>query len=213
MKFLNNEKGIALVTSLMLTLLTLTISMVMLYMVLQSTQMSGAHKCYKNSLDAAVGGVDIVTMEALPYLLSFAVNPNGTSLIDRLNASMILSAARAPGVSDDSCLNEKLTKKIWGVACGVDNSNIDPKVKPDFTFVLQSQVPGFTAPSGFKVYTKIVSTTPGSTDMSGRNLEGQSTTGAPPGDIGAPYLYRIEVSSEKVANPSERANLSVLYAY
>jgi len=209
-KFLNNDSGIALVTSLMLTLLTLTISMVMLYMVLQSTQMSGAHKRYKNSLDAAVGGVDIVTMDALPYLLSFAADPNTDTLIDRLNASMNLSATT--GITD-ACLQAKLTSKVWGAACGTASSNIDPKTAPDITFTLQSQVPGFNAPSGFRVYTKIVSTTPGSTDMSGRNLEGQSTTGAPPGDVGAPYMYRIEVSSEKVANPSERANLSVLYAY
>jgi hypothetical protein len=210
-KYLNNDKGIALVTSLMLTLLTLTISMVMLYMVLQSTQMSGAHKRYKNTLDAATGGVDIVTMDALPYLLSFAVAPNGTSLINRLNASMNLAASMGPGVTD-ACLQEKLTSKVWA-SCGVASSSIDPKVSPDITFTLQSQVPGLNAASGFKVYTKIVSTTPGSTDMSGRNLDGQSTTGAPPSDVGAPYLYRMEVSSEKITNPLERANLSVLYAY
>lgn len=210
MKFLNNDRGIALVTSLMLTLLTLTITMVMLYMVLQSTQLSGAHKRYKNSLDAAVGGVEIITMDALPYLLSFAVDPNGTTLIDRLNANMILVAST--GVTD-ACLQAKLTNKVWGAACETASSNINPKDTPDVMFTLQSQVPGFNAPSGFRVYTKIVSTTPGSTDMSGRNLEGQATTGSPPTDIGAPYLYRIEVSSEKAANPSERANLSVLYAY
>lgn len=210
MKYLNNDKGIALVTSLMLTLLTLTISMVMLYMVLQSTQMSGAHKRYKNSLDAAVGGVDIVTMDALPYLIGFAADPTADTLIDRLNASMNLSATTEVS---DACFQAKLTSKIWGAACGTASSNVNPKDTPDMTFTLQSQVPGFSAPSGFKVYTKIVSTTPGSTDMSGRNLEGQSTTGAPPGDVGAPYLYRIEVSSEKVTNPLERANLSVLYAY
>jgi len=194
----------------MLTLLTLTISMVMLYMVLQSTRMSGAQKRYKNSLDAAVGGADILTMDALPYLLGFAVAPDGTPLITRLNASMNLAATT--GVTD-ACLQAKLTSKVWGAACGTASSSIDPKATPDFTFTLQSQVPGFNAPSGFRVYTKIVSTTPGSTDMSGRNLEGQATTGSPPGDVGAPYLYRIEVSSEKVTNPSERANLSLLYAY
>lgn len=210
MKFLTNEKGIALVTSLMLTLLTLTISMVMLYMVLQSTRMSGAHKRYKNSLDAAVGGADIVAMDALPYLLGFAVSPDGTPLITRLNASMFLAATA--GVSD-ACLQAKLTSKVWGAACGTASSSIDAKSTPDFTFTLQSQVPGLNVPSGFRVYTKIISTTPGSTDMSGRNLEGQATTGSPPGDVGAPYLYRIEVSSEKVSNPSERANLSLLYAY
>jgi hypothetical protein len=87
----------------------------------------------------------------------------------------------------------------------------DPKASPDITFTLQSQIAG--ASSGFRVYTKIISTTPGSSDLSGRNLEAQSTTGAPPGDVGAPYLYRIEVASDKVTNPLEKANLSVLYAY
>lgn len=206
MKYLNNDKGIALVTSLMLTLLTLTISMVMLYMVLQNTQMSGAHKRYKNSLDAAVGGVDIVTMDALPYLIGFAANPTADTLIIRLNTSMGLLAAT--GVSD-ACLQAKLTSKTWGAACGAASSNINPKDTPDITFTLASNFGSV----GYTVYTKIISTTPGSTDMSGRNLEGQSTTGAPLGDVGTPYLYRIEVSSEKVVNPLERANLSVLYAY
>lgn len=210
MKFLDNDKGVALVTSLMLTVLTFTISMVMLYMVLQSTRISGAHKRYKNALDAAVGGVDIVTLDALPYLIGFASDPTGSTLIDRLNGSMNLTATS--GVSD-ACLQAKLTSKVWGAACGVASANINPKDTPDMSFTLQSQVPGFNAPSGYTVYTKIVSTTPGSTDMSGRNLEGQSTTGAPPADVGAPYLYRIEVSSEKVTNPSERADLSILYAY
>jgi len=219
-KFLTNEKGIALVTSLMLTLLTLTISMVMLYMVLQSTRMSGAQKRYKNSVDAAVGGADILTMDALPYLLGFAVAPDGTALITRLNNIMTLKDISSLGVVTgatsgvtDACLQAKLTSKVWGAACGTASASIDPKASPDITFTLQSQVPGFNAQSGFKVYTKIVSTTPGSTDMSGRNLDGQATTGSPPGDVGAPYLYRIEVSSEKVTNPSERANLSLLYAY
>lgn len=210
MKILDNDRGVALITTLMLTVLTLTISMVMLYMVLQSTKMSGAHKRYKNSLDAAVGGVDIVTMDALPYLIGFAADPNASTLISRLKDSMNLEVTS--GVSPE-CLQAKLTSKVWGGACGTASSNINPKDTPDLTFTLQSQVPGFTAPSGFTVYTKIVSTTPGSTDMSGRNLEGQSTTEAPPGDVGSPYLYRIEVSSEKSVNPSEKAALSVLYAY
>ncbi|MCE1226012.1 MAG: hypothetical protein LWW87_05915 [Geobacteraceae bacterium] len=208
MKFIRNEKGIALVTALMLTMITLVISMLMLYMITQNISSSGAHKRYKNSLDAAVGGVDIVTMDALPYLISFAVDPNATSLIDRLNASMNLVATT--GVTD-ACLQAKLTSKTWGAACGAASSNLNPKDTPDVSFTLQSQLSA--AAVGFRVYTKIVSTTPGSTDMSGRNLETSSTTGAPPGDVGAPYLYRIEVLGEKTTNPLEKANLSVLYAY
>jgi hypothetical protein len=215
--YLGNNKGVALVTSLMLTLLTLSISMVMLYMVLQSTQISGAHKRYKNSLDAAVGGVDIVTMEALPALLGATANFIGTSSATYFKDSLIASM---PGLDSGSlvmvnnqCLNAKLTKKNWNADCAVVNTTANPREAPDMTFTLQSQIAGSGTVSGYRVYTKIISTTPGSTDMSGRFLEGQSTTGAPTADVGSPYLYRIDVSSEKVVNPLEKANLSVLYAY
>lgn len=210
MKFINNHDGIALVTSLMFTLLTLTISMVMLYMLIQNTQLSGMHKRYINSLDAAVGGVEIVTMDAIPYLISYAADPTAQTLIARLNTGMNLTATT--GISD-ACFQAKLTSRTWGAACSAASSNINPKDTPDIMFSLQSPITGVNASAGYRVYTKIVATTPGATDLSGRNLEGQSTTSAPLGDIGAPYLYRIEVSSEKVANPLERANLSVLYAY
>lgn len=216
-KFLKNEKGIVLVTTLMLTLLTLTITMVMLYMVLQSTQLSGANKRYKNALDAAVGGVDIVTMDALPYLLSYAVSPNGNTLISRLQIDMspLNNIATITTIPTDACLQAKLTSKVnvWGTVCNARSSNVNPDDTPDFTFTLKSQVPGNITQTGFNVNAKIVSTTVGSTDMSGRNLEGQSTTGPPPVDIGSPYMYRIEVSSVNNANPVEKAKLSVLYAY
>jgi hypothetical protein len=210
MRFIRDEKGIALVTSLMLTMITLVISMVMLQMILQNTTASGAHKRYKNSLDAAVGGVEIVTMDALPYLLGFATDPARVGTLKaNLVGSMSALASLDSGVTD-ACLQEKLTSRTWG-SCGAASLTTDPKASPDITFTLQSQITG--ASSGFRVYTKIISTTPGSSDLSGRNLEAQSTTGAPPGDVGAPYLYRIEVASDKVTNPLEKANLSVLYAY
>lgn len=216
MKLLRDEQGIALVTSLMLTMITLLISMVMLYMIIQNTTTSAAQKRYKNSLDAAVGGVEIVTKDALPYLLGFATEAPGTLpsnyFVTNLNSSMNLSNV-VLGVTD-ACMLAKLTTRSWGTACTAASSSTNPVDTPDMTFTLQSQITtGFATPSGFKVYTKIVATTPGSTDMSGRNLEGQATTGSPPQDVGAPYLYRIEIASEKISNPKERANLSVLYAY
>ena len=216
MKFLRNEQGIALVTSLMLTMITLVISLVMLYMVIQNTTVSGAHKRYKNALESAVGGVEVMTMDALPYLVRFATEAPAslpanyflTNLSSNMNLSNIVI-----GVTD-ACLQAKLTSRSWGAACSAASSSADARDTPDITFTLQSQITtGFSTPSGFRVSTKIISTTPGSSDMSGRNLEGQATTGQPPQDVGAPYLYRIEVTSERVSNPKERANLSVLYAY
>ncbi len=219
MTFIRNEKGIALVTALMLTMITLVISMVMLYLVIQNTQLSGAQKRYKNALDAAVGGVEIMTMDALPYLLGFAVDPSATALstsattyfTSNLTTVMPNLMSAQSGVSD-KCMQEKLTSSTWP-DCPAASSTVTAKDSPDVTFVLQSQLPGVASGAGFKVYSKIVSTTPGTSDMSGRNLEGTSTTQAPAQDVGAPYLYRIEVSSERTSNPNERANLSVLYAY
>lgn len=215
MKCLNN-KGVALITTLMLTLIAFGISMVMLYMVLQATQLSGTSRQYKNSLEAAVGGVDILTKDALPYMIGAAGNfVAGTSTTsyfkDSLTASMPGLNATTMALIDNTCLNAKLTQKVWGTACGASSLTLDAKVSPDIRFDLRSQISA--SATGYRVYTKIVSTTPGNTDMSGRNLEGESTTGAPGQDVGAPYMYRIEVTGEKVSNPREKANLSLLYAY
>jgi len=219
-KKLRDEQGIALVTSLMLTLITLGISMLMLYMVIQGTQMSGAQKRYKSSLDAAVGAAEIVTKDALPYLMSIVSDPGISSnyvldITKGLAGKMSLLSLNT-GVPDD-CLKAKLTSSYasWAAAhCPTNTLTLNAKDSPDLTFVLKSNIATpLGTPSGFKVYTKIVATTPGSTDMSGRNLEGGSTTGQPPQDIGSPYLYRIEVTGERESNPQEQANLSVLYAY
>lgn len=222
MKLLLDNRGIALVTSLMLTMITLVISLIMLYMVSQHTQMSGAQKRYKNSLDAAVGGVEIVTKDALPSLVRFATEYSGTanyftnnitSVLTGGNLSLSILGDSSANSNDQQCLTEKLISRTGSWAhCSAARTNTDARDTPDFTFTLQSQLPG--APVGFIVRTKIVSTTPGNTDMSGRVLDGSSVSGAPTSaDIGAPYLYRIEVNSERASNPQERSNLSLLYAY
>jgi Tfp pilus assembly protein PilX len=215
MRFLNNEKGIALITTLMLTMIALVISMVMLYLTIQWTQMSGSQKMYKNSLEAANGGVDIVIRDALPVLVGSVVDNNGSVDYFRDALSAALNLNNITVNVSNSCFTQKLTlpTEQWSTDCSAQTRTLDAKNSPDFSFSLQSQITGFVAPAGFTVYTKIVSTTPGSTDMSGRNLEGMATTGAPPLDVGSPYLYRIEVTGEKTNNPKERANLSVLYAY
>lgn len=210
MKFIADNKGIALVTSLMLTLITLVISMVTLYLVLQNIKGVGGYRQYKNSLDAAMGGVDIVAAEALPNIHELVNNGlTGTALLSALGTSMPNMHFESVGVSD-ACLKEKLLGSTW-TSCPSTSTTSEAKSSPDLVFTLQSQLSGFTAPTGYRVYTKIVSTIKGS---SGRDqLDGHSTTEAPSGDVGSPYIYRIEVTSEKISNPRERANLSVLYAY
>jgi len=48
MNRLNNNKGVALVTALMLTLISLTIVMALMYMITQGTTVSASYKRYKN---------------------------------------------------------------------------------------------------------------------------------------------------------------------
>ena len=72
-----------------------------------------------------------------------------------------------------------------------------------------------TTGSPFTVYTKIVDTVPGNSDISGLQLEGsgvaESSSLLRPQQI--PYIYRIEIQGERKDNPTAQANLEVLYAY
>jgi len=219
-KFLKNNKGVALVTALMLTMLTFTITMVMLYIILQSTRLSGSQRRYHNALDAAVGGVEVVTVEALPKLLAYALYPEaGSDLQASLSAAMPgLNQDNQLTVPSDNCLKTKLTTNtIDWTNCGTASKTIDARQQPDMFFTLKSTIPagkdGATNAPGYRVFVKIVSTTRGSSDTSGRDLDGSATYEAPASDVGSPYLYRMEVSSDRANNPLEKANLSVLYAY
>src|SRR5690242_21657099 len=69
MRYLRNEDGIALVTALMFTLVCLAMIMTLMYYVLTATKMSAAQKRYRNSLEAAYGGPDLVTKTLIPRLV------------------------------------------------------------------------------------------------------------------------------------------------
>lgn len=209
MKQLENNKGIALITTLMLTLISLTMILSLLYIVSQNIVASGSQKRYESSLEAAHGGVDIISREIIPRLFkgdtAGTITNNYNTLLSSTHMNIPLSA----------CLSDKLTTKTsdW-TKCGADAADIDAKKSFDVSLTLknvQSSQPGFT------VYSKITDTSPGNTDTSGIDyLENGASvtaagTGANPKHI--PYMYRIEVQGESESNAKERAKLSVLYAY
>ncbi|MBJ6727440.1 pilus assembly protein PilX [Geomesophilobacter sediminis] len=205
MKALKNEKGIALVTSLMLTLISLGIIMALLYMISAQTKVSGAHKRYKNSLEASHGGVQLLAKELIPLMITSA-DPKTT--LTSQYAGLSLNMVSNP------CITQKLTQPsgTWSAVCGANSTNADPKVSPDVTFTL----PAKSGP-GYKVYAKIVDTTPGNSDTSGLDLDsGAAVTGGVGSGISPkhlPALYRIETEGESASNPQEKAALTVLYAY
>lgn len=204
MKCLKDDKGIALVTSLMLTLISLTIVMALLYMVTQSTKISGANKRYKTALEASYGGSELFTKDILPYLLQNYESATFASL-----AASTFDDVGLQVVASQECLQSKLTlpSSKWPAGCSNSSS---PKQSPDMTFNLLS-----ATANPYTIYSKIVETMLGNTDVSGLQLEGagvaEAAAGISPQHF--PYLYRLEIQGEQSTASSAQANIEVLYAY
>jgi len=209
MKFIRNKNGIALVTSLMFTLITLGIVMALLLMITRGTTVSGLNKRYKTALEASYGGTEIFTKDMFPFILRNY--SGGTSLKTNVETAFGGSQLISPQVAGTSktCLQYKLTNSTADWPSGCSNTP-SPKQSPDISFSL-------TAVSGnpFIVYSKIVDTVKGNTDVGGLQLEGagvaESSSVLTPQTF--PYIYRLEVQGERQNNPTAQANIEVLYAY
>jgi hypothetical protein len=202
MNLINNQRGIALVTALMFTLISLAIIMTLLYFMTQGIQASASHKRYKTALEASYGGAEIVLKEVIPQIFQ------------GYSSSQLNTAFSGIGMHIDattSCLKLKLTTPTskWPSSC---SQTLDPKSSSDLNFTLQAQGAS-SAP--FTVYSKIVDTVTGNTDTSGLQLEGSGVAEA--GSIVTPqhfpYFYRVEVQGERSTHATEHANLDIQYAY
>ncbi len=213
MKNLRNERGIALVTALCLTMIALAIIMALLYMITWQARLSGAHKRYKTAIEASQGSAEILAKQIIPLVFA---NVTGARL-----------TAQFPGISlvqaNGKCMQAKLNSVPsgagsldyplgWPAYCGADPVPLEASpATSDVTLNLQG------TQSPFNVYTKIVDTRPGNSDTSGNNflIHGNGADGTDP-DVAPkhiPALYRIEVLGQMASNPLEKAKLSVLYAY
>ncbi len=65
MRCLRDEKGVALVTSIMFTALALVMSLSLLYIITAGIQATGALKRYKTALDATYGGTELMLKDIL----------------------------------------------------------------------------------------------------------------------------------------------------
>lgn len=225
MKILHNEKGIALVTSLMFTAITLVITMALLYMVTASTRSSGALKRYKNVTEAAYGGTDIVLKDLISASFAYsdysARNP-GTSFTSYMKDNYMVNL-NTPNVS--ACLKTKLMtpKSQWPAACL--NVTNDIKNSWDVSFNLNAA----TGPP-YNIYSRIVDdmghklsvfqnlssrtvTIAGNSAVTLYSLEGTSVTEASGATVPHyPYIYRMEVQAER-SNSAEKSKITVQYAY
>lgn len=197
---LKRNDGIALVTSLLLTLISLTMVLALMLMIQQSIQASGATKRYKSAVEAAYGGTQIVTKDIFPLILQNMATANLISSFSNINLQV---------PSGQTCLQAKLTTPTSAWPSGCDSA-VQAKSNPDISITL-------SAASGnpYTVYSKIVDTVKGNTDTSGFELDTHSVAEilsvVTPQHL--PYLYRIEIQGERSTTAAERSNLTVLYAY
>ena len=228
MKHLKSENGLALITALMFTMLSLAISMALLYMVTAGARTSGSLKRYKTAMDATYGGTELFTKEIIGKALAFSnYSASGNSFTayfpDQMGAMTILSE------SNLDCLHMRLTtpRRFWSNACSALSSS-----SPDISFRLNA-----ASGSPYRVYSNIVDTSewritsfPGTAMKVTNSLAGNSDvtsgeeseltqggvvkTGTPLKTPHYPFVYKIEIQGERQNNPAmEKGNISVLYAY
>jgi|ERR1039457_1861330 hypothetical protein len=205
MRVYSNNKGFALITSLMLTLISLTIVMALLYMITQGTQQSGQNKKYRTALEASYGGAELFTKDILPFVLK---NYSSTTFMTDIASNSNFGAVNIV-VGNQKCLQVKLKNATSG--WGTCNNTADPAVSPDLTFTMPASTNGIP----FTVYSKIVDTVNGNTDISGLQLEGAGVAESqavlsPPH---FPYVYRVEIQGQRQSSSTAKANIEVLYAY
>lgn len=207
MKKLQNQDGIALITALMFTLISLGMIMALLYYVLAGTRMSGAQKRYRNALEASYGGTEFITKDVIPRLFTNYTTGKG-ELITQFGTGKWNLMFTSTSLSDKLSTSTAL----WPTTA---SRTIEPKDAPDLTFTL----PGQGSAGNFKIYSKIVDTVAGVglLDASGidyldagMGVAGTSTSTQTPR---SPNIYSIEVQGEAEVNPKEKAGISVLYAY
>lgn len=184
---LNNEKGIALITTLMFVALGFSIIAILLRMVTVETKMARLEQSYSIALDGAKGGAD---------MFIFLVQ-NG------LTAPPTPGIGTGTAVNSGHCLHVKLnyptsswaTQSEWTTyACPTASTAIDPDPtnQPDFTLSL----------SNHTVSVKIIDT-----------IQTQPTSLAPPAPCqnGCSY-YTVNVRSQ-AAGTKERADITFVYRY
>jgi Tfp pilus assembly protein PilE len=228
MKYLNNNKGIALITSLMITLLSLVIVMGILTVVTQGIKTGASQKVYRNAVEASYGGTNVTMYEIIPQLANAILQnaapttANTQATLDSLTNASLFGGTNKINLSFTStaaCLNQKLQSDSSGTnwsSCSNSSTSLktkDVKNSADISFSLKG-----TSGSSFNVYSKIVDTIQGTAYMAppaGGVMVGGGVTesGSGSANLGRHFIYRIEVMGEKATNASEQGNLSVMYEY
>ena len=215
-QILRNEKGIALATVLILSLISLAIIATLISLVLQGTRFSGAFKRYETAREAGVGGAALAGA-----LISERGNLVITGLVNLPNAcdcgDPLVATDNRNSLGVRTCLCDKLCDPPYTggtnnwTSC-TNGTTMEPTDYPDMASFNLSGIGG----SNYQVSVKIVDTVRGNSDLSTEQLGGTGVASSSSSIITAPpmpYLYRMEINSQAASNPLERSRLSVLYAF
>ena len=215
MKRLRGEEGIALVMVLVLAAIALAIMAALVFMLTESTQVSGIQKRYKTSREAGRGGADLIfqtidqrtpTYEAnwqtaMALLGANRTTPNTCAGTDRLGMAFTGFQTKL-----------HVASTAWS---GCDSSPaIDPGTTSSYDWSFQVG----SGANTYNVYAKIVSTVEGNTVGTGAALNKWGVTGA--GSSGGvvsamsiPYVYTIQVLTQNAGNPVEKSKYSIMYLW
>jgi len=210
-----SEKGLALITVLVLSLICLSVISTLLYMVIQGTRFSGFYKRYETAREAALGGAEL----GADLILDRGALSTGLLLVSTTSGSFTLCDCGDPDDPDDNkdgaglgartCLCDKLCDATadWP-AC---SDTLNPMDSPDLEFELTG------INTVYLVSAKIVDTIRGNSDLSGESLGGSGVVSSTSSIITAPpmpYLYRVEINAQDTTGDlKERARFSALYAF
>ena len=224
MKLRQNNKGVALVTALVLTLVALVVILGILYMVSQGASSGGKRKVYTNAVEASYGASDVTLLEVLPYIInSLPQTLFDTTTGDMLTADTLVTNATlnnletrlsdidleiktsASAATRNRCIADKLTKTSganWVNWTNCPSNDSNPRNNPDVTFTLKG------TQSNYKIYSKIVDTIPGTPYPAARELDGGTIP-----SYGRHFVFRIEVAADRTSGTGEQGRLTVVYEY
>jgi len=195
---LRNERGIALITALILALVGMLMTASLLYMAGTGIWTSGSKVRYQTALGSSHGGLNFFAKEIIQR------GVGGTTLSGMGNYGG--GVFTLTPLATDANFTAKLTTTG---SLGVGGY---PATNPDATLTLT-----FEAPTpNMIVSTTILSTSRGNSGTSSNVLVGGGVVSNNSGTITPqhiPYLYQTEIQAQNATNPIENARLSAIYAY
>jgi hypothetical protein len=198
-----DEKGVALLMTLMISLIALSVMASLMYMMTMGARISGLNKRFNTALEAGRGSHAVVR-----EFIGTRGIPDA-AFMNSINWNQPMTT---------TCENDKLREYTadWDPSC---NASTIIDIADDATYDFSFQMDG----NNYTVYAKIVNTIWGNTSSGGTSnkfgVYGHTTAsgGGGTGSLDAvaiPYLYTLEVDARRTSAPDdEKARLSILYQY